>query len=49
VALTAYFGEVFVDNAFARVKWQVMFASTWVFTIMAGVSNLIIIHYVLRR
>jgi formate hydrogenlyase subunit 4 len=49
VALIAYFAEVFVDNAFARVKWQVMFASTWVFTIMAGVSNLIIIHYVLRR
>jgi len=49
VSLLAYFGEVFVDNAFARVKWQVMFVSTWVFTIMAGVSNLIIIHYVLRR
>lgn len=49
VALLAYFAEVFVDNAFARMKWQVMFASTWVFTIMAGVSNLIIIHYVLRR
>ena len=49
VSLLAYFAEVFVDNAFARVKWQVMFVSTWVFTIMAGVSNLIIIHYVLRR
>jgi formate hydrogenlyase subunit 4 len=48
-ALLTYFTEVFADNAFARVKWQVMFASTWVFTIMAGVSNLIIIHYVLRR
>lgn len=49
VALLAYFAEVFTDNAFARVKWQVMFVSTWVFTIMAGVSNLIIVHYVLRR
>jgi formate hydrogenlyase subunit 4 len=49
VALIAYFAEVFVDNAFARVKWQVMFASTWVFTIMAGVSNLIIIHYLIGR
>ncbi len=48
-ALLAYFAEVFVDNAFARVKWQVMFTSTWVFTVMAGVSNLIIIHYVLGR
>ncbi len=49
VALLAYFVEVFTDNAFARVKWQLMFVSTWVFTIMAGVSNLIVLHYVLRR
>ena len=49
VSLLAYFAEVFADNAFARVKWQVMFVSTWVFTIMAGVSNLIIVHYVLGR
>ena len=49
VALLAYFAEVFVDNAFARVKWQVMLASTWVFTIMAGVSNLMVVHYLLRR
>jgi formate hydrogenlyase subunit 4 len=49
VSLLAYFAEVFIDNAFARVKWQVMLVSTWVFTIMAGVSNLIILHYVLRR
>ncbi len=49
VALLAYFAEILTDNAFARVKWQLMFRSTWVFTLMAGVSNLIILHYVLRR
>ncbi len=49
VSMLAYFAEVFVDNTFARVKWQVMFGSTWVFTIMAGVSNLIILHHVLGR
>ena len=49
VALLAYFAEIFADNVFARVKWQAMFASTWAFTIMAGVSNLIIVHYVLGR
>ena len=49
VALISYFAEIFADNVFARVKWQAMFASTWVFTIMAGVSNLIIVHYVLGR
>ena len=45
VALLAYFGEIFVDNAYPRVKWQLMFASAWIFTVMAGVSNLIILHY----
>lgn len=49
VALLAYFAEIFADNVFARVKWQAMFASTWAFTVMAGVSNLIIVHYVLGR
>ncbi|UCD57262.1 MAG: NADH-quinone oxidoreductase subunit H [Candidatus Hydrogenedentota bacterium] len=49
VALVAYFAEIFADNVFARVKWDVMFASTWVFTTLAGVSNLVIVHYVLGR
>jgi ech hydrogenase subunit B len=49
VALLSYFAEIFTDNVFARVKWQVMFTSTWVFTIMAGVSNLIILYHVLGR
>ncbi len=49
LALLTYFGEVFVDNTYPRVKWQMMFASAWIFTLMAGVSNLIIIHYVLGR
>jgi ech hydrogenase subunit B len=48
-ALFAYFLEVFVDNTYARVKWQVMFASTWVVTIVACVSNLIILRYVFGR
>jgi formate hydrogenlyase subunit 4 len=49
VAIAAYFAEVYVDNAFARVKWEVMFASAWIFTIMTGVSNLIILHHVMGR
>jgi ech hydrogenase subunit B len=48
-SLLAWFGEILADNAFGRVKWQAMFISTWVFTIMAGVSNLIIVHHLLRR
>lgn len=49
VALLAYFVEIFIDNAYTRVKWQLMFASTWLITLMAGVSNLIILHQVLMR
>lgn len=49
IALLAYFAEVFVDNAYPRVKWQLMFASAWIFTIIAGVSNLVFIHHALGR
>lgn len=49
VALFAYFAEVFIDNAYARVKWQVMFGSAWLVTLMAGVSNLVILHHVLGK
>ncbi len=48
-ALLAYFGEVFVDNVFGRVKWQAMFVSTWVFAVIVGVSNLIVVHYLVGR
>lgn len=49
VALLAFFAEILIDNAYARVKWQLMFASTWLVTLMAGVSNLVILHQVLGR
>ena len=29
VALAAYFLEIWIDNNFARVKWQFMFKSAW--------------------
>jgi hypothetical protein len=28
---------------YARFKWQLTFASTWVFTAVAGVSNIIVL------
>jgi ech hydrogenase subunit B len=49
VTLFAYFAEIFIDNTYARFKWQLTFATTWVFTIMAAVSNLVILHYVWER
>ncbi len=48
-ALIAYFIEVFIDNSYARFKWRLTFQSTWIFTLMAGVSNLVILHHLLTR
>lgn len=49
VTLLAYFAEIFIDNTYARFKWQLTFGTTWIFTIMAAVSNLVILHYVWKR
>jgi hypothetical protein len=46
-AMGAYFLEVFIDNSYARFKWGLTLQSTWVFTLMAGVSNLVILHHLL--
>ena len=48
-AMGAYFLEVFIDNSYARFKWGLTLQSTWVFTLMAGVSNLVILHHLLVR
>jgi ech hydrogenase subunit B len=45
--LAAYFLEVFIDNSHARFKWGLTLRSTWIFTLLAGVSNLIVLHYLL--
>lgn len=44
-ALAAYFLEVFIDNSYARFKWGLTLRSTWIFTLMFGVSNLVVLHY----
>jgi ech hydrogenase subunit B len=47
--LAAYFLEVFIDNSYARFKWGLTLQSAWIFTLMAGVSNLVILHHLLVR
>lgn len=40
VAILAYFFEVFIDNCFARMKWQFAFKSAWIIAIVLGIVNL---------
>ena len=46
ITLLTYFLEVFIDNTHARLRWQATFASTWIFTVMAAVSNLTVLPFV---
>ena len=43
MALGTYFFEIFIDMNYARFKWQLTFFSSWLFTAVAGVSNIIVL------
>lgn len=45
VCLLAYFLEIVIDNAFARMKWQFALKSAWIVTGVLGVANLLILSY----
>lgn len=45
VALFTYFFEIWIDNNFARVKWQLLFKSSWIVAVIAGGVNLIVLAY----
>jgi formate hydrogenlyase subunit 4 len=40
--------EIFIDMNFARFKWQLTFLSTWLFTAVAGASNIILLSLMRR-
>ena len=44
VAILAYFFEVFIDNCFARMKWQFAFKSAWVIAVVLGMINLFVLY-----
>jgi formate hydrogenlyase subunit 4 len=46
VAIGAYVLEIFIDNNYSRFKWQLTFLSSWLFTAVAGVSNIIVLHLI---
>lgn len=43
IALLTYLLEIFIDMNYARFKWQLTFGSSWLFTAVAGVSNIIVL------
>lgn len=45
VALLAYFLEIFIDNNFARVKWQFMLKSSWIVALVAGGLNIAVLAF----
>ena len=46
VALAAWFFEIWVDNNFARVKWQAMLACAWGVALVAGGANIAVLALV---
>jgi formate hydrogenlyase subunit 4 len=45
VAIGTYIFEILIDMNYARFKWQLTFLSAWLFTGVAGVSNIIVLSF----
>lgn len=45
VTVATFLFEIFIDMNYARFKWQLTFASSWLFTAVAGVSNIIVLNF----
>lgn len=45
VCALAYFLEIVIDNAFARMKWQFALKSAWLITAVLGIVNLLILSF----
>lgn len=45
VAFATYILEIWIDNNFARVKWQLMLKSAWIVAAVAGGINILVLSY----
>lgn len=45
VFILIYLFEVWIDNNFARVKWQMVLKSTWIVTLVLGGVNIIVLAF----
>lgn len=43
MVVATYLFEILIDMNYARFKWQLTFFSSWLFTAVAGVSNIIVL------
>lgn len=43
IAVLAYILEVYIDNGFARMKWQTALKSGWVVALVLGVGNVLVL------
>ena len=46
VALAAWFLEIWIDNNFARVKWQAMLKWAWIVALVCGGINIILLAFI---
>lgn len=46
VAVVVYFLEIWIDNNFARVKWQFMLKSAWAVALVAGGANIAVLAFI---
>lgn len=45
-AVVVYFLEIWIDNNFARTKWQAMLGSAWLVALLCGGLNVIVLMFV---
>ena len=45
VCLVTYFFETFIDNNFARMKWNVALNSSWLVAITLGMINIVVLYF----
>ena len=43
-----YFLEILADNTNARLYWQWVLRTSWIFTVVAGAGNLVVLYYLKR-
>lgn len=47
-AIAVYFFVILIDNVFARAKWQAVIVSSWLVAFIFGISNILILSFILR-
>jgi formate hydrogenlyase subunit 4 len=45
VTVATFLFEIFIDMNYARFKWQLTLASSWLFTAVTGVSNIVVLSF----